>query len=216
MKKKLFRDANGAPKNMLSFEEGISYQDNPLDFFILLARYKFASRFLRKNHTIIDVGCGKGNGSVFLAKQCKKIIAVDYDKDLIQKNTQEYKNIKNLHFERFDLLKSNKKFHEKFDALVSMDVIEHFDKNDLNRVVKNYASLIKKNGFAVIGTPNIESRKFASKRRLDTHPFEFNSNEFEKLLLKHFKNVFLFTMTDEIVSTCFPGMSWYLIAICTK
>ncbi len=36
-------------KNMLTFIEGISYQESPLDFFILLARYKFASRFLKKS-----------------------------------------------------------------------------------------------------------------------------------------------------------------------
>ncbi len=100
--------------------------------------------------------------------------------------------------------------------LVSMDVIEYFNKKDHSKVVKNYASLIKSDGFAIIGTPNVEPRKFASKQRLETHPFEFNSKQFKTLLQEHFKNIFLFTMIDEIVSTSFPGISWYLIAICTK
>ena len=105
---------------------------------------------------------------------------------------------------------------EKYDALVSMDVIEHFQKNEVGIVADNYASLLKPNGFAIIGTPNIASQKFASQRRLNSHPFEFDYDEFDLVLSKSFKNVFIFTMTDEIVSTQFPKLAWYLMAICTK
>ena len=59
-------------------------------------------------------------------------------------------------------------------------------------------------------------KKFASERRLNSHPFEFDYDEFDLVLSKSFKNVFIFTMTDEIVSTQFPKLAWYLMAICTK
>jgi len=79
----LFRDKAGDPKKMLSFEEGISFRESPLDFFILLARYKFASRFIKKTHKVLDMGCGKGYGSVFLASCAKAVVGGDYDKELI-------------------------------------------------------------------------------------------------------------------------------------
>jgi len=216
MKQNLFRNEDGTIREILDNIEGISFKNSPLDFFILLARYKFAMRFLRKNHKVIDVGCGHGLGSFFLSKNCKNITGVDIDKNLILENNKNNKNFKNLNFLEFNLLKPNKKLFKKFDALVSMDVIEHFNAKNISKVVKTYSDLLKNNGFAVIGTPNLNSRKYASKRRLDTHEYEFTHDDFEIKLKKYFKNVFVFSMTDEVVSTSFPKLSWYLMAICTK
>jgi 2-polyprenyl-3-methyl-5-hydroxy-6-metoxy-1,4-benzoquinol methylase len=196
--------------------EGIVFNENPLDFFIILSRYKFGTRFIKKTHKVIDVGCGHGLGSVFLSKYANEIIGVDLDKDLVETNNSNYKKIKNLQFKEFDLLKPSKSFVNKFDVVVSMDVIEHFKKKKLGTVVDSYYNLLNSDGFAIIGTPNIASRPYASQRRLDTHEFEFTRDEFEKTLLKKFKNVFIFSMTDEVVSTSFPNMAWFFIAICTK
>ena len=60
MKQNLFRNKDGTIREILDNIEGISFKNSPLDFFILLARYKFAMRFLRKNHKVIDVGYGHG------------------------------------------------------------------------------------------------------------------------------------------------------------
>ena len=216
MSQNLFRNPDGSVRNVLENVEGIVFNENPLDFFIILARYKFGIRFIKKTHKVIDVGCGHGLGSVFLSKYANEIIGVDLDKDLVETNNSNYKKIKNLQFKEFDLLKPSKSFVNKFDVVVSMDVIEHFKKNKLGTVVDSYYNLLNSDGFAIIGTPNIASRPYASQRRLDTHEFEFTRDEFEKTLLKKFKNVFIFSMTDEVVSTSFPNMAWFFIAICTK
>jgi len=216
MSQNLFRNSDGSIRNILDNVEGIVFNENPLDFFIILARYKFGTRFIKKTNKVIDVGCGHGLGSVFLSKYANSIIGADQDKDLVETNNSNYKNIKNLQFKHFDLLKPSKSFSNKFDVVISMDVIEHFNKEKLGTVVESYYNLLNSEGFAVIGTPNIASRPYASQRRLDTHEFEFTRDEFEKTLLKKFKNVFVFSMTDEVVSTSFPNMAWFFIAICTK
>ena len=216
MSQNLFRNPDGSVRNVLENVEGIVFNENPLDFFIILARYKFGTRFIKKTHKVIDVGCGHGLGSVFLSKYANEIIGVDLDKDLVETNNSNYKKIKNLQFKEFNLLKPSKSFANKFDVVVSMDVIEHFKKNKLGTVVDSYYNLLNSDGFAIIGTPNIASRPYASQRRLDTHEFEFTRDEFEKTLSKKFKNVFIFSMTDEVVSTSFPNMAWFFIAICTK
>ena len=216
MSQNLFRNSDGSIRNILDNVEGIVFNESPLDFFIILARYKFGTRFIKKTHKVIDVGCGHGLGSVFLSKYANEIIGVDLDKDLVETNNSNYKKIKNLQFKEFDLLKPSKSFFNKFDVVVSMDVIEHFNKKKLGTVVDSYYNLLNSDGFAIIGTPNIASRPYASQRRIDTHEFEFTRDEFEKTLLKKFKNVFIFSMTDEVVSTSFPNMAWFFIAICTK
>ena len=216
MSQNLFRNPDGSVRDILENVEGIVFNENPLDFFIILARYKFGTRFIKKTNKVIDVGCGHGLGSVFLSKYSNLVIGADRDKDLVNANNSNYKKIKNLQFKEFDLLKPSKSFVNKFDVVVSMDVIEHFKKQKLGTVVDSYYNLLNSDGFAIIGTPNIASRPYASQRRLDTHEFEFTRDEFEKTLLKKFKNVFIFSMTDEVVSTSFPNMAWFFIAICTK
>lgn len=212
---RLFRDETGNVKDMLTPVEGISYRESPLDFFILLARYKFAARFLKKHHRVLDAGCGRGAGSVMMTRFAGEVVGGDFDQDLVNANGEEYKDVPNLSFDRIDLLDISGK-EAAFDVVVSMDVIEHFVEQDTETVASNYARLLKDDGFAVIGTPNVASRPYASQRRLDTHPFEFTPQQFEDLLNRHFKQVFLFSMTDEVVSTSFPQLSWYLMALCVK
>ena len=212
-KETLFRNSKGEIKQLFSDLEGVSYKENPFDIFMILARYKFASRFIKKKHKVLDAGCGTGIGSQFLSKYSNFVTAGDYDKNIINQNKSEYKNIK---FKYLDLLNIDNTLKNKFDVVVSMDVIEHFELDKIKRVTDNYAKLLSNQGFAVIGTPNIASRLYASERRKTIHPHEFSAEEFENALNKSFKNVFLFSMTDEIVSTQFPKLSWYLIALCTK
>lgn len=212
---KLFRDKGGKIKPILSDIEGISYSESPLDFFILLARYKFAARLLKKTDFVLDAGCGHGLGTVFLSKFAKHVTGADLDKKLILRNKNEYKKIKSVDFEQLNLLDVST-YKKQYDAVISMDVIEHFTKDDTEKVARNYAELTQNDGFAVIGTPNIISRPFASKRRKLTHLHEFEPEELQISLSKYFKRVFLFSMTDEVISLSFPKLAWYLMALCIK
>lgn len=215
IEQKHFRDVDGQVKSILSVTEGISFLENPLDFFILLARYKFAARFIKKTDHVLDAGCGHGHGSIFLRQFGAKVTGSDFDSELVRKRQQEYKDVSNINFTELNLLDvSNHK--TQYDVVVSMDVIEHFSKSDTEIVAKNYAALTKDTGFAVIGTPNIASAPYASARRKALHIHEFTPQEFEELLSRNFKRVFLFSMTDEVVSTGFSKMAWYLMALCVK
>lgn len=211
---KLFRTDDGDVKPMLSHVEGISFRSSPLDFFILLARYKFACRMIKKSDRVLDAGCGHGHGTMFLSKFAGAVVGADYDADLIKATAADYKDVPNVSFTTLDLLKPDHK--DTYDVVVSMDVIEHFEAGQVDTVAGTYASLVKDGGFAVIGTPNVASAPYASQRRKETHLHEFEPAEFETLLSRHFRRVFLFSMTDEVVSQSFPKMAWYLMALCVK
>ena len=50
MGQNLFRNPDGSVRDILENIEGIVFNENPLDFFIILARYKFGTRFIKKTN----------------------------------------------------------------------------------------------------------------------------------------------------------------------
>jgi 2-polyprenyl-3-methyl-5-hydroxy-6-metoxy-1,4-benzoquinol methylase len=135
---KLFRDHSGNIKPLFSQVEGVSYQESPFDFYIRLARYKFAARFIKSTDIVLDIGCGPGIGTIFLSQFAKNVIGVDVDYDLIKENSQNYKKIKNVAFSYIDIVSKVMK-KRAYDIVVSMDVIEHFTKEQVETVALNYA-----------------------------------------------------------------------------
>lgn len=214
MAQKLFRDRTGAVKSHLSRIEGISFRESPLDLFILLARYKFAGRLLQPSDLVLDAGCGQGTGSVLLAKFAKRVVGVDTDSDLVESARREYA-IDSVSFEVANVLDLGD-YVGRFDAVVSMDVIEHFSEDDGRTVASNLASTLKDGGLMVLGTPNIRSQQFASERRRATHPHEYDHASLRRLLQGDLRRVMIFSMTDEVVSTGFPDLAWYLMAVGVK
>ena len=143
--RKYFRDRMGNVQPMLDIVEGISFQSSPLDLFILLARYKFAARLIDRNDNVLDAGCGHGLGSVMLAKFCRSVTAVDIDPELIEDCRSKYAGVKNLHFETADL-KRLSLLSRKYDAIVCMDVIEHFSQEEGREIIKEFSGLLDERG----------------------------------------------------------------------
>lgn len=210
----LFRDESGAVLSAFNNDQALNFLSSPFDIYIMLSRYKFAMRHIKTSHSVADVGIGQGLGSALLASVSKTVTCLDYDQALLDSCQSQLSAINNVDFRHYDLLNPDQTLDAKFDVVVSNDVIEHFNYDDIDKVVKSYKRLLTKSGFAIIGTPNKESQKHASDRRKNTHLYEFGCEEFRHSLEKHFRHVFIFGMNDEIVSTQFLPMSWYFLAIC--
>ena len=64
--------------------------------------------------------------------------------------------------------------------------------------------------------PTIESQKYTTKINKIVHVNCKSKEELRKLMLNFFKNVFMFSMNDEVVHTGFDRMSNYIFAICAN
>lgn len=212
---KLFRNASGELKPLLDHLEGITFRDSPLDFFILLARYKFAGRLLRKTDHVLDAGCGHGLGSVMLASFASKVTGADFDAELVAHCNKEFADNPRLDFVQADL-RDLSAHPAKYDAIVCMDVIEHFSLETAGQVLQSLVSVLNPNGILIMGTPNAQSGDFASERRKLSHPHEFDHAGFDALLRTQFERPLIFSMTDETVSTAFPKLAWYFMAVCQR
>ena len=128
-------------------------------------------------------------------------------KDVIERMDKEWMFKCEVH----DILKAP--VNDIFDAAYSLDVIEHMPKEKEPIFMSNIVHSLRKEGVLIIGTPNIESQKYASKYSNVGHVNCKNHQELKNLMSKFFHNVFVFSMNDEVVHTGFYPMAHYLFGI---
>ena len=190
-------------------------KDNLMRLLLQLARYKFAARVLRPSDSVLEVGCGMGMGTLFLGQNCRSVKGIDSN----ARNISEAKNTgfcKNVSFETADFFKYPKT--KKYDAVVSIDVIEHMLEASARRFLSKTAELIDKNGMLILGTPSRYAYKYQGVLSQAGHLKLYDQDELVKLTQKYYGRVLAFSMNDELVHTGFSKMSWYyfILAFCPK
>ena len=184
---------------------------DPKVLLFSMARYKFIAKMLAGKNTVLEVGCGDGWGANIVIREVGSIHCVDMDPTLV-KECEEMKSDSRLTFGMHDLRKSP--VSPVSDAVYLLDVLEHLDKNDEDIFLKNIAASITEDGVCIIGIPSLESQEYASKPSRATHVNCKSGNDLKQTVEKYFKNVFLFSMNDEVVHTGFTKMSHYLLCLC--
>ena len=192
------------------------WNNDPKRLGITLARYKFVSKMVSLNDSILEIGCGDSFQNRVVKQSCKSLTAIDINKELIiEADYNKSKNypVKHILHDIISKPISNKK--NLFDGVFSLDVFEHIEKKKSKKFILNCKKSLKKTGCLIIGIPSLESQKYASKMSKEGHVNCLSGDEFKRLMKKHFNNVFLFSMNDEVVHTGFYKMSNYLFAVCT-
>ena len=104
-----------------------------------------------KNLKILDIGCGGGILCEPLARLGAKVTGIDENKKAIEAAKEHSKKNKlkiNYKAQSYDEIKLN----EKFDVILSMEVLEHID--DIGILISNSKKLLKKNGIFIGSTIN--------------------------------------------------------------
>jgi 2-polyprenyl-3-methyl-5-hydroxy-6-metoxy-1,4-benzoquinol methylase len=104
-----------------------------------------------KSKSILDFGCGSGYGPAFLTAKGARVLGIDISAAAIQYAKETYPGAL---FLRYDLTDSHLVDHvnERFDVVVSFDVIEHVEKWWI--FLENIRLLLKQSGIAFVGCPN--------------------------------------------------------------
>jgi SAM-dependent methyltransferase len=105
---------------------------------------------------VLDAGCGPGQYSYYIAKKYgAKVLGVDVIRSEVDRCNRfaHEQDLANMEFTAADLSSDNfaKAFSEKFDLIVSVDVMEHI--KDDAAVFQNFASVLRRGGRVVISTP---------------------------------------------------------------
>lgn len=162
---------------MLNSERIVPENLNEPFYLEHIQRYKFALPYC-KNKYVLDLGCGVGYGSYFLAKNgAKHIDAIDIDQKAIEYAQKKYRNskIRYLISDATGLPFNN----TYFDCVVSFEVIEHIKEYKL--YLKEVKRILKKYGIFILSTPNSLGHRHSTSAY---HHKEFTPKELKNLLTK--------------------------------
>ena len=184
---------------------------DPIHLVFALSRYKFVARMLTGKKKVLEIGCGDAFGSPVVAQFVGELTAIDIDPKIIASNRARLKRIKNISFRELDI--RSEVPGEKFDAVFSIDVIEHIEPELNNLYMQQTVKSLVPDGITLIGTPNKTSEKYASAPSKAYHINLHSHESLKQLTEKYFAQVFMFTMNDEVVQTGFAQMGHYLFAL---
>jgi SAM-dependent methyltransferase len=203
------REARGLTRLGLSANQ--LWHDDPRRLCFVLARYKFVSKMLSGKQKVLEVGCGDAFGTRIVRQEVPYICAVDFDPVFVQDAIERMDDRWRFDCKVHDILSGP--VVESFDGAYSLDVIEHIPRTKEDLFASNIARSLTEDGVLIVGTPSIQSQAYASPPSKEGHINCKTHLELKELMLKHFRNVFIFSMNDEVVHTGFYPMAHYLIAM---
>jgi 2-polyprenyl-3-methyl-5-hydroxy-6-metoxy-1,4-benzoquinol methylase len=189
------------------------WQDDPRRLTFLLARYKFVAKMLSGKARVLEVGCADAFGTRIVLQEVGTVTGVDFDPVFVEDARARMDPDWEFDVQVHDMLAGPVPPGD-FDAAYSMDVIEHIMPADEHRFVGNVAASLTADGVLILGSPSIHSQAYASKPSKEGHVNCKDAGGLRNLCEGHFRNVFIFSMNDEVVHTGFTPMAHYLIALC--
>lgn len=154
-----------------------------------------AYSFVRDNvddKSVLDVGCGDGYGSAYLAERAKFVQGVDYEPEVVLSAQKKYK-ADNLRYLAMDALKLEFKDQE-FDIVCSFQVIEHLPEELISVYLNELKRVLKDKGTLYLSTLNLDKVMKSPKtyKKNPAHCKEFRLEELRETLLKFFKKVTIY------------------------
>ena len=187
------------------------WHHDPKHLLFTLSRYKFAAKMLAGKKNVAEVGCGDAFGSRLIATNVYHLDGYDFDPVFIENASTINDAVPNMSFYIQDILK--KGLPEVYDAIYSLDVLEHIPPAQEKKFMKNMVTSLTPGGVCIAGTPNITSQTYASEQSKLGHINCKSHDELKKLFEKYFSTVFMFSMNDEVVHTGYGPMAHYLFAV---
>ena len=189
------------------------WHDDPRRLVFVLARYKFVAKMLVGKNRVLEVGCADAFGTRVVLQEVGSVTAVDFDPVFLDDTRQRMDRDWEFELRSHDML-DGPVLPGDFDAAYSMDVIEHIQPADEHRFVGNIAASLHDDGVLILGSPSIHSQAYASRASKEGHVNCKDAAGLRALTEAHFRNVFIFSMNDEVVHTGFYPMAHYLFALC--
>ncbi|GAB4400767.1 MAG: hypothetical protein OHK0048_16390 [Rhodoferax sp.] len=178
-----------------------------------LHRYALAARLVN-GATVLDVACGEGYGSAWLARMAQRVVGVDVQPAVVQRARQRY-DAQGLNFVCADG-RALPFPSACFDWVVCFETLEHMA--DPQRLLAELARVLRPNGRLLLSTPDRASYAAASGQVNPFHHRELSEDELRALLTPHFPQVDVYWQFTGVFSGLSPAslptpQTWAALAL---
>jgi len=198
----------------LGLTSGSTYVIDPKRLVFTLSRYKFVSKMFDGFNNVLEVGCGDGFATRIVRVSVNSLTGIDIEREFIEDAKSRLDENLPTEFKVHNILEGP--LGDSFDGIYSLDVLEHIPSNMQNIYLENILHSLSDDGVLIIGMPSIESQEYASGKGNNGHINCQSGHDLRNSLKKYFKNVFLFSMNDEVVHTGYEKMAHYILCVCTS
>jgi malonyl-CoA O-methyltransferase len=139
--------------------------------------------------SILEIGCGTGKNTVFLAKIGSIVHAVDFSQGMIDK-AKEKVQADNVHFSLMDITQRWEFEDETFDLVVCNLVLEHME--DLDPVFSEAARMLQPNGYFFINElhpfrqyDGKKARFYRNEEKIEVDAFIHHTSDFFNAAINH-------------------------------
>lgn len=140
-------------KYVSTFKTFISNENTDViksEYELFRRRYLPLIQNFSKDASIIDIGCGSGHMLNFLRSEgFNDLYGIDISEQQVHNARSKELRVDEINI--FDFIKINQK---KFDIIFSMDIVEHFYKDELFHFFSEINNILNENGVLIIHTPN--------------------------------------------------------------
>lgn len=155
-------------------------------------RYKWAADYLKGGNIVLDAACGSGYGTKILSKNLSGnsyFVGLDNNKDAIMHACQHYA-CSNIAFRLMNLKDyyGSRSHNDCYDVVVSIETIEHFSKEDADKILGIFYRVLNKGGKLLITTPDAAD----SAGTNEFHVKEYTMSELWFLMSTYFKTTEIF------------------------
>ncbi len=174
----------------------------------VLSRYKFVAKMLEGRDRVMEIGAGDGIGLPIVAQAVRQLYAVDWDQRLLDGNARRLTHLTNVTYLLADVNTASPNL--SVDAAYWVDVIEHLDPVTETTVLQNIIRCLPDDGVLLTGTPNKTASQYASPQSERAHINLKTMADLRTLMQRHFRNVFMFGMNDEVLHTGYSPLCHYI------
>ncbi len=196
----------------LGLMTNVTWDTDPKRLAFVLSRYKFVAKMLGGLPRVLEVGCADAWGSRIVVAEVGRLTAIDFDPVFVQDAQSRMEERWKFDVLLHDILAGP--VAGEFDGAYSLDVLEHIPREREDRFVENIASSLTPHGVLIIGSPSLSSQAHASEPSRQGHINCMDAPRLKGLMSRHFHNVFIFSMNDEVVHTGFAPLAHYYLALC--
>ncbi|MGX7742674.1 class I SAM-dependent methyltransferase [Rhodopseudomonas parapalustris] len=190
-----------------------TWHDDPKRMTFTFARYKFAARMLSGRQNVLEIGCGDAFPSRIVQQEVERLTVTDFDPIFIAEVTR--RPVPGWEFAGafvHDMMSGPPPGN--YDGMYALDVLEHIQPSDEDRFLGNAIGALEPHGAMLIGMPSLESQIYASPLSKQGHVNCKTSPDLKSTMQRHFHNVFMFAMNDEVLHVGYHKMAHYLFALC--